>query len=231
MVLASRCVRFKKPLRGFSEPAEFCVAAFAGFAPFSWRSKGRAHGRDLAFLGRFAASEGLKLRVKFFDFDRLWERPARGEVDVAAGGISRRPGGETAGVTWSRPYANVRRTFLIRESDRERYRGMADFGASRLAAVRGSAAVAHALANKPVTATLRDCETLERGIDDLLEGRVDAVGTGDISARHHLSIRPGLALVDVHGDAPREDVAFSVRRNHPLRRRLNAFIGRSAQLY
>ena len=207
------------------------VAAFAGFAPFAWRENGRSHGRDLAFLRRFAAAEGLKLQVEFFGFDRLWEQPARGAADVAASGISRLPRERQAGVAWTQPYANVRRTLLIREADRGRFRAMADFRNARLAAVRGSAADSHALANKPAAAELTHCETLEQGIDALLAGQVDAVGTGDISARHHIARRDGLAMVDVHGSAPPEWVAFAVRRGHPLLRRLNAFIRRASTLY
>lgn len=207
------------------------MAVFAGFAPFAWREGGTPRGRDVAFLRRFAAAEGWGFAVKFFDFDRLWEQPAQGNVDVAASGISRRPTARTAGVAWSRPYAAVRRSLVVREADRKRFRGPRDLRDARLAVVRGSAADSHARRMLP-GAAVEHCETLERGIDDLLAGRVDAVGTGDISARHHLSIRRGLAMTDVHGDAPEESIAFSVdHTNRSLLRRLDAFIRRAAGSY
>ena len=207
------------------------MAAFAGFAPFAWRENGEPRGLDLTFLRRFAASEGWEFRVDFFDFDRLWERPSLGHVDMAASGISRLPGKRRAQVDWSRPYANVRRTLLIREADGGRFRSMEDFRGARLAAVRGSAADSHAIKTKPISATLTYCQTLEEGIDQLLAGQVDGVGTGDISARHHVAKQSGLAAVDIHGNTQPEYVAFSVRRHHPLLERLNAFIERAEALY
>jgi len=207
------------------------VAAFAGFAPFAWRENGEPQGRDLAFLRRFAASEGWDFQVDFFEFDRLWERPALGQIDIAASGISLLSRGRQASIAWSRPYAEVRRTLLIRQDDAARFRRMEDFRGAQLAAVPGSAADGHAMKTKPASASLTYCETLEQGIDELLSGRIDAVGTGDISARHHVAQREGLAAIDVHGTAPREYVAFSVRRHHPLLRRLNAFIAHAGAGY
>ena len=43
------------------------------------------------------------------------------------------------------------------------------------------------------------CDTLDHGIRDLLAGRGDAFGTGDVSARHHLSLPAGLTLLDMPG--------------------------------
>ncbi len=208
------------------------VAAFAGFAPFAWSENGRPKGRDLAFLQRFATAEGLTLQVDFFGFDRLWEQPARGAADMAASGISLLSRTGRGNVAWTRPYANVRRTLLIRTEDRGRFRGWADFAHARVAVVPGSAADSHARATRPSSAELTSCETLELGIEALLDGTVDAVGAGDISARHHLAAQADrLAMVDVHGGAPPEYVAFAVRRGHPLLQRLNAFIRRAAALY
>jgi polar amino acid transport system substrate-binding protein len=207
------------------------VGAFAGFAPFAWRENGEPQGRDLAFLRRFAANEGWDFQVEFFEFNRLWERPSLGQIDIAASGISRLARGRDATVAWSRPYAEVRRTMLIRQDDSERFHQMKDLHGARLAAVPGSAADDHAIRTKPASAKLTYCETLEQGVDELLAGRVDAVGTGDISARHHVAHRDGLAAIDVHGAAPREYVAFSVRRHHPLLRRLNAFIAHAGAGY
>lgn len=207
------------------------VAAFQGFAPFAWKEGTKARGRDIAFLQRFAESQSLSLDVEFHDFDRLWELPDQGKADIAASGISLRPNERKAPVAWSSPYSKVRRSILIRTEDKERIQEMADLAFARLAVVACSAAHEHASETLPSSAELTYCETLERGIDDLLEGQVDAVGTGDVSARHHMSLRRGLSIVDVHESRGPEYISFAVRSSGGLLERLNAFIASHATQY
>ena len=208
-------------------PGTLSVAAFPGFAPFAWRDGRFARGRDIAFLHRFASAHGLSLRVHFRKFDRLWELPAHRQADVAASGISLRCSPASREVAWTRSYCEVRRTLLIRAEDRERVRGMSDLGT--LAVVPESVAQAHAEETLPAKAVLTPVSTLEHGIEDLLLGQVDALGTGSVSARHHAARHPGLALVDVHGDRPPERISFTARPE--LVESLDAFIARFASKY
>jgi ABC-type amino acid transport substrate-binding protein len=198
------------------------VAAFPGFKPFAWREGHQARGRDIAFLHRFAATHGLSLSVRFYNFDRLWELPAHQQADVAASGISLRCQSPSRPVAWTRSYCAVRRTLLIRAEDREKIRSMADLGA--LAVVPESAAQAHAEETLSDSASLSFVSSLEHGIEDLLLGQVDALGTGSVSAEHHAARHPGLALVDVHGSRPPEPISFTARPE--LVQSLDAFITR-----
>lgn len=205
------------------------VAAFKGFAPFSWEENGEARGRDIAFLRRFAEHHGLGFRVRFHDFDRLWEAPERGQADIAASGISLMPGKRAAQVAWSRPYSEVRRTLLTRKDDS--IRGMADLAGRSLSVVACSAAHEHAKQALPESANLRFCETLQEGIEDLLAGKTDAVGTGDISARHHLTVRDGMTAVDAHTGLPPEYITFAVRQGDDLVGQLDAYIQENIKRY
>lgn len=205
------------------------VAAFEGFAPFVWKENGGAQGRDITFLRLFAAVHRLEMEVEFFPFDQLWEVPARGKADVAASGLSLSASSRPGGGRWTLPYSSVRRALLIREEDLGRIRGMNDL--RRQAVVAGSLAHAHARKTLPASAELTFCATLESGIAALLNGRTDAVGTGDISARHHLSRHPGLAAVDVHGARKPEQISFAARAAGLLPQMLNAFIVSHGHLY
>jgi len=207
------------------------VAAFAGFAPFAWREGEQPRGRDIAFLQKFAESQSLDLAVEFHDFDRLWELPEQGKVDIAASGISFMPEKRKSAVSWSDPYSEVRRSLLIRAKDRERIRDMRDLAQARLAVVACSAAHDHALETLPGSAKLVHCETLQRGIADLLQGRVDAVGTGSVSAQHHMTLHSDLAAVDVHDCRKPEYISFAVRSSGPLLESLNSFIASYADQY
>ncbi len=203
------------------------VAAFHGFAPFAWHNGASAQGRDIAFLRQFADTHDLDLVVDFHAFDRLWELPARQTADIAASGISLRHTPRTEPVAWTRPYIDVRRTLLIRKEDSDTLRGMHDLG--HLAVVRHSAAQTHAEETLTDTATLTFTPTLEQGIEDLLLGQIDALGTGSVSAEYHASRHPGLALVDVHADRATEPISFATRPE--LVHALDAFIIRYARDY
>ena len=204
---------------------ELRIAAFNGFAPFAWRRGAAAYGRDIDFLQHFAAAHGLKVVVDFYGFERLWELPAQGAADVAASGISLRP---YIPVAWTQPYGEVRRTLLIRANEGETRRGgLADLG--RLAVVPHSAAHGHAEEGLPAGAELSFTPTLEHGIEDLLLGQIDAVGTGSVSAEYHAARNPGLAMVDVHGDRAPEWISFATRP--ALVRALDGFIASGAAVY
>lgn len=202
------------------------IAAFPGFAPFSWREGDRVYGRDIDFLALFASLHGLEPVVEFHDFDRLWELPSRQAADVAASGISMRPACN-GGVTWSRPYSEVRRTLLVRAAEAEVIRGIRDV--TRMSAVPGSAADWHARRFLPRKAELSFIANLEEGIEDLVLGNTDAVGTGSLSAHHHIAKHPGLAAVDVHGELPPELISFVART--PVLAALDDFIAHHGACY
>lgn len=202
------------------------VAAFTGFAPFAWHDGSAAHGRDIVFLRNFAAAHGLKLAVDFHAFERLWELPAQNNADIAASGISLRRSTNSA-MAWSRPYSEVRRTLLIRAEDAGAVRKMSDL--RHLAVVPHSAAQMHAEETLPASAKLSFVPTLEHGIEDLLLGQIDALGTGSVSAEYHTARHPGLAMVDVHADRAPEPIVFATRP--ALVDALDAFIANFADLY
>lgn len=207
------------------DPGLLRVAAFAGFPPFVWSDGGKVRGRDIRFLEEFATSLGLEVSVEFFGFSKLWEVPGRGLADVAASGLSLSMDRRGNEVSWTLPYSEVRRTAMIRAADRRRYRQIADFEGSRFAVVPDSAADSHARKALPPGAELVFCTSLAEGVDRLLEGRVDAVGTGSVSASYHLGRHPGVASLDLHGAADEpEFLAFAVGNNPRLHGALNAFI-------
>src|ERR1700748_3430348 len=83
------------------------VAAYTAFAPVTWSNEGVARGKDIEFLRAFARRLGREIDVTFFDFDRIWERPLRGEADIAAAGLAPFAHRRTAGLVWSIPYHSV----------------------------------------------------------------------------------------------------------------------------
>ena len=100
------------------EPGVLTVCTYTGFAPVSSKNEsGEIVGTDITFVRHFAEENGLAVKFKEADFAGIWERPGRGECDLAAAGIAPLDSRKSPGVVWSAPYFNVQRTLLIRKAD------------------------------------------------------------------------------------------------------------------
>lgn len=206
-------------------PGTLTVATYAAFAPVCSSDEQGIQGRDVEFLRAFAQTQGLAIDFRVFLFDRIWERPGHDEVDLAAAGIAPLPERQTPGVAWSEPYFTVERSLLIRASDQTKFKTIADFAGYTIAATRGSTADIDTLARKPAAAKLVYYDMQERAVTELLEGKIDAFGTGDVCSRYLVDQHPGqLALADVHPMDEPEHFAFAVRAASGLLDALNAFI-------
>ncbi|MFN8469959.1 MAG: ABC transporter substrate-binding protein [Caldilineaceae bacterium] len=207
------------------EPGRLRVASYAAFAPVCWREGGKAYGRDIDFLRAFAKEQGLELDVAFFEFDRIWERPGRGEVDIAAAGIAPLPERQAPGVVWSEPYFTVRRSLIVRAADGERLATLDAFGGRTVGATRGSTADIDTVERKPPSTLLVYYDMQDEAVEELLAGVIDGFGTGDVCSQYLVERHPGeLAIADVHEMEAPEHFAFVVRAASDLLPLLNAFI-------
>ncbi|MCX6047842.1 MAG: ABC transporter substrate-binding protein [Chloroflexi bacterium] len=205
-------------------PGTLTIGSYAAFAPLCWQDGDRARGRDIEFLRAFAAQFGLQVVVRFFEFDRLWERPGRDEIDLAAASIAPLASRHSPGVVWTEPYVTVQRSLLIRATDHAK-KTIADFAGQVIAVTRGSTADLDTVQRKPATARVVYYANQEQAVHDLLTGQIDAFGTGDLCSRYLAEQNSGqLAVTDVHDMAQPEHFAFAVREASQLLDLLNAFI-------
>ncbi|MDB6152426.1 MAG: hypothetical protein JWL90_879 [Chthoniobacteraceae bacterium] len=212
-------------------PGILTVGAYAAFAPVTWNEGGTARGKDIEFLRGFARMHGLDIKVRFFEFDRIWERPGRGEIDIAAAGIAPWDARRTPGVIWSTPYHTVQRSLVVRAADEPVLRTMADFGGRTISVTRGSTADLDTRRRKPATAKVVFFERQEDAIHDLLACRIDAFGTGDICSHHVAAQNVGLAVTDIHEMKDPEHFAFALPESSELAASLDGFIRQNAALY
>jgi polar amino acid transport system substrate-binding protein len=147
-------------------PGLLTVGTYAGFAPISFSKGDVAFGKDIQFLRAFATGMGLSLDVHFFEFERIWERPARGEIDIAAAGIQPFEQRHIPGVTWSRPYFTVLRSLVVRASEVSVLQSMADFAGRVIAVTRGSTADLDTAERKPDTARVVYFDRQESAIEE-----------------------------------------------------------------
>ena len=209
-------------------PDTLTVCTYAYFAPFSHVVDGRVVGSDISTLERFAWSHGYEVRFDVTDFPNIWERPGRGECDIAAAGIAalsqRDPG---SGARWSVPYAVVRRSLLVRRSEVDSLRSPRDFAGRTIVVTESSTAdidarVRYAPIGANIVAALPAQEEMVRR---LLDGEIDAYAGGDRSNLYLAASEPRVALVDVHPFEPPETLHFAVRHTDPrLLEALNEFV-------
>lgn len=181
-------------------------------------------GNDISLLGEFARHHHLELSIELHPFEGIWNLPGQDVVDVAASGISLSPERMNSQSYWSKPYSSVRRSALVRRG--EKRHGYENF--STFSVVGESLAHTHALKHLPRESSLRMLSGIDEGVESLLRGETDAVGTSSVSAFHQVSKDPRLDVVDLHryDDSP-ELISFSVRRDRGLVDSINEWISSS----
>jgi ABC-type amino acid transport substrate-binding protein len=217
-----------RPIR----PGTLIVGTYKAFAPVCWEENGTAKGRDVEFLRKFAKERGFAIEFRFFEFNDIWARPAKDECDLAGAGIAPLASRAVKGVVWSDPYFEVKRSLLIRKSDSETLRTMGDFANRTIAVTKGSTADIDTVARKPASTKVVYYDDQDKAIADLLAGRIDGFGEGDVSNAYLVEKRPDeLALADVHPMDPVETFSFAVRRRSGIVDELNAFIAANRAKY
>ena len=214
-------------------PRTLTICTYVEFAPFAYEAHGEVVGTDIALLRRFAAQQGLDVRIIKKPFAGLWYTPGAGECDIAAAGIAAREDRDlgTHGV-WSMPYMTVQRSLLIHASEAEVLKTPEDFAGKKIVVTPGSTAELdaqerYAPRGAEVIPVVPSQETIVRR---LLNHEIDAFGEGDVSNRYLAETygdTPGqlLVLTDIHTMATPEDLHFAVRAaDSRLVERLNAFI-------
>ena len=229
-------------------PGRLTVCTYGGFAPVCFKdAAGRLVGLDVAFLARFAESEGLALDMIDRTFDGIWALPDMNVCDIAAAGITRldsRYVGE--GGSWSNAYFRVNRSLLARTAEQLVFDDHAALVGKKIVVTRGSTADIDAQTRYP-DCTLLYVDEVAMGQHDpqeyvvktlLADREVDAFGEGDVSNQYlrdtySKDVEGGLVLADIHPiDGPDETFSFVTRNaSVGLLGRLNAFIAANKGTY
>lgn len=196
------------------------LALFDGFAPFVYKEYGQIKGKDLELLAKFAAQEDLNVVYQFHRFEDIWKLPIEEDYDIACGGLSRF---RTRGAIWSESYMEVRRSGLILKSNKPYIKEYKDI--RKIGVVAHSAAHDHAKKhlNKGIVI---EVPSLDKGVEYLLDGYIEVLGTGSVSAQHLKKKWEMLDIIDLHQPSYDyvEEICFSVADNPLLLHKLNQFI-------
>lgn len=200
-------------LRAWEAPlsGEVRVAICTGFAPVGYRDEaGRVVGMDVDVIRAFCEDNGYKLTIRPFPrFDLIWEEPAKGTVDVAMSGLSKRKDRLIPGIRWSYPYFNVDRSLTILKKNEDRFRDIADFDGAKIAVTKGTTGEQDVRERNP-DAIRVPYDDEESAIADLRAGKVHALARGDVSNRWDAKIYPELKVIDTHPMDPVEEFVIAI---------------------
>jgi len=229
-------------------PGQLTVCTYGGFAPVCYKNPvGQLIGLDVSFLTRFAESLGLAIGLIEKPFDGIWALPGANDCDVAGAGIMKRddrPVG--AGGSWSDPYFQVKRSLLVRATDKREFDDYKSLSGKKIVVTRGSTADIDAKKRYPgcniefVDKVAMDRPDAQEYIVKTLiaKHQADGFGEGDVSNqylrnKYDKDVDGGLALADVHPiDNLTETFNFITRNaSSGILERLNAFIAKNKGCY
>src|SRR5262245_18579747 len=123
-------------------PRQLTVCTYGGFAPVCYKNQaGQLIGLDVSSLTRFAESLGLAIGLTEKPFDGIWTLPGANDCDGPGAGIMKRddrPVG--AGGSWSDPYFQVKRSLLVRATDKTEFDDYKSLSGKTIVVTRGSTA-------------------------------------------------------------------------------------------
>jgi len=216
------------------------ICTYSGFAPVcSVRKDGKTPwGTDVSFLEKFAAKHRLETEWTVLPkFEGIWQLPGKNSpplYDIAAAGITPTADREkeSPGVVWSDVYFHVQRSFLIRTTDKDRFHTIFDLEGKKIAVTSDSTADLDFRVRHPKEFAVVYPPVQLKAVDDLLEGKIDAFGEGDVSNEYLAALHPGLlTVIDKHDmtEGMSEPFSFPVRKDSDILDTLNRWLATPAK--
>ncbi len=202
------------------------VALCTGFAPVGFRdATGQIAGMDADLIRAFAQQHGYELAFEEqILFNGIWDLPARGHIDLALSGLSKRRDRLSPGIRWSYPYFNVDRSLSILKTNADRLRTIADFDGMKIAVTAGTTGDQDIRERNP-NAIRVPYDNEDFAIRDLLAGKVHALARGDVSNRYDARLHPELTVIDTHPMHPPEEFVISLAKDRvALGQKLDRFL-------
>ena len=214
-------------------PDILTICTYSEFAPFSYKKDGSVVGTDIEFLENFADEMRLNTNIIEKQFDGLWDMPGLDKCDIAAAGMMSEGRDLGNRGIWSNSYITVKRSLLIRHTDKDILKEPRDFSGKKIVVTPESAAHIDAIERYqsygaiiiPVVPSQNEI------INQILSGEIDAFGEGDVSNGFLVERYIGkdgsnpLVLTDIHEMNFPEELCFAVRSyDKRLIYNLNEFI-------
>ncbi len=146
------------------------IGADTTFPPFEFEVNGKVRGFDIDLIRAIAKVEGLKTRIRTFDFQGLIPALQVGTIDVAVAGITIRPGRAKV-VNFSYPYYHSGLSVLVKRNSP--IKGAADLKGKRVAVKLGT--TADIMMSKEKDVTVQRFNNIDDSYNQMQNGGADAV--------------------------------------------------------
>ena len=214
-------------------PDILTICTYSEFAPFSYKKDGSIVGTDIELLENFAHKMGLNLNIIEKQFDGLWNMPGLGQCDISAAGMMSEGRDLDDKGIWSESYITVKRSLLIRHTDKDILKEPWNFSGKKIVVTPESAAHIDAIERYETYGAIIIPTVPSQNVivNQLLSGEIDAFGEGDVSngfLAERFTENDGsnpLILTDIHEMSFPEELSFAVRSSDKgLICNLNEFI-------
>ena len=209
------------------------ICTYSEFAPFSYKKDGSVVGTDIELLENFADKMGLDVNIIEKQFDGLWNMPGLGQCDISAAGMMSEGRDLDDKGIWSESYITVKRSLLIRHTDKDILKEPWNFSGKKIVVTPESAAHIDAIERYETYGAIIIPTVPSQNVivNQLLSGEIDAFGEGDVSngfLAERFTENDGsnpLILTDIHEMSFPEELSFAVRSSDKgLICNLNEFI-------
>ena len=209
------------------------ICTYSEFAPFSYKKDGSVVGTDIELLENFAHKMGLDVNIIEKQFDGLWNMPGLGQCDISAAGMMSEGRDLDDKGIWSESYITVKRSLLIRHTDKDILKEPWNFSGKKIVVTPESAAHIDAIERYETYGAIIIPTVPSQNVivNQLLSGEIDAFGEGDVSngfLAERFTENDGsnpLILTDIHEMSFPEELSFAVRSSDKgLICNLNEFI-------
>ena len=195
------------------------ICTYSEFAPFSYKKDGSVVGTDIELLENFAYKMGLDVNIIEKQFDGLWNMPGLGQCDISAAGVMSEGRDLDDKGIWSESYITVKRSLLIRHTDKDILKEPWNFSGKKIVVTPESAAHIDAIERYETYGAIIIPTVPSQNVivNQLLSGEIDAFGEGDVSngfLAERFTENDGsnpLILTDIHEMNFPEELCFAVR--------------------
>ena len=159
------------------------ICTYSEFAPFSYKKDGGVVGTDIELLENFAYKMGLDVNIIEKQFDGLWNMPGLGQCDISAAGMMSEGRDLDDKGIWSESYITVKRSLLIRHTDKDILKEPWNFSGKKIVVTPESAAHIDAIERYETYGAIIIPTVPSQNVivNQLLSGEIDAFGEGDVS--------------------------------------------------
>lgn len=186
-----------KSLQKIKDKGELVVALSPDYAPFEFQmikdGKNVVVGSDVDLANKIGEKIGVKVKIDIMDFSNVLASVSSGKADLAISGLTATAERKKA-FDFSDEYYKTKNIVVIKKSNAEKYKTIADFKGAKVSAQKGSIQE-DIVKNEIKDASLISLPKSGAMINELKNGTVDAVVLDNMVAESYVDANNDLVVV------------------------------------